>query len=99
MPMRGWAGAWENSDDWKHISILPSMLREVIEAQGFQIDEIVDRWTERGWIVSTERTGAAEGKVSRSRTTVSRINGAPMRVYQISRTAVENHVLDSTIET
>lgn len=99
VPMRGWAGAWENSDDWKHISILPSVLREVIEAQGFQIDEIVDRWTERGWIVATERAGAAEGKVTRSRTTVSRINGAPMRVYQISRIAVENHVLDSTIET
>ena len=98
IPSKGWAGAWENSDDWRFIAILPSTLREVLEAQGFQIDEIVDRWTERGWLVSTERTGAAEGKVSRTRTTVARINGAPLRVYQIARMAVDNHVLDDVLE-
>ncbi len=98
VPARGWAGAWDNVDDWRYISILPATLKEVVEAQGFQIDEIVDRWIERGWIVATERFGAAEGRVTRSRTTVSRINGAPMRVYQISREAVDAHVLDDTIE-
>lgn len=98
IPGRGWAGAWDNNDNWMYIAILPSVLREVLEAQGFQIDEIVDRWTERGWVVSTEKYGAAEGKMTRSRTTVSRIHGAPMRVYQIPRHAVETHVLDDIQE-
>ena len=100
IPGRGWAGAWDNDDNWTHISILPAVLREVVEAQGFQVEEIVDRWTERGWITMTEKSKSSvvNSKPEKRRTTVARIHGAPMRVYQISRDAVDTHVLDDVID-
>jgi len=97
IPSKGWAGAWESTDDWTVLSILPSALRELLEPQGFQVDEIIERWTERGWINTAERFGN-NGKVVRNRTSVARIHGAPMRVYQIRRDAVDSHVAYEEIE-
>lgn len=74
---------------------MPHVLREVLEPMGYHVDEIMDRWAERGWIVMSERTSAS--KTAKSRTTVTRINGAPMRVYQFSRTSVDNHVADDEV--
>lgn len=95
VPGRGWAGAWDGREDWGVISLMPNVLREVLEPMGFQVEEIIDRWAERGWIVHSER--ASGGKMVRIRTTVVRIHGAPMRVYQFSRMSVDNHVADDEV--
>ena len=57
--------------------------------------EILDRWAERGWLVHSEST--RNGKTIKSRTTVTRINGAPMRVYQFARASVDNHVAEDEV--
>lgn len=90
IPTRGWAGAWNDSDDWDNISLLPSTLREILEPLGFQVEEIVERWAERHWINLTDRR--AHGKVLKNRACTVRIHGAPMRVYQITRDAVDTQV-------
>ena len=95
VPGRGWAGSWGGEDDWKVISLMPHVLREVLEPMGYHVEEVLDRWAERGWIMMSERTSAS--KTAKSRTTVVRINGAPMRVYQFSRTSVDNHVADDEV--
>ncbi|MFZ9393361.1 MAG: DUF927 domain-containing protein [Ilumatobacteraceae bacterium] len=95
VPGRGWAGAWDKRDDWSCISVMPHILREILEPMGFTVEEIIDRWSERGWIMHTSRfTG---GKEVRSRTTVVRINGAPMRVYQFARMTIDTHVADDEV--
>jgi hypothetical protein len=95
VPGRGWAGAWDNRESWQTINIMPHALREVLEPIGFQVEEILDRWAERGWLVHSEST--RNGKTIKSRTTVTRINGAPMRVYQFSRSSVDNHVAEDEV--
>ena len=90
IPVRGWAGSWDASDDWECIALLPSTLREILEPLGFQPEEIVERWAERHWIALTDRR--AHGKVTRNRASTVRIHGAPMRVYQITRDAVDSQV-------
>ncbi len=95
VPMRGWAGAWDGREDWTTISLLPHVLREILEPQGFHVDEVLDRWAERGWIKMAVREMA--NKTVKNRTTVVRINGAPMRVYQFGREAVESHVADDEV--
>lgn len=92
IPSRGWAGSWDSRDDWKSINIMPTTLREIIEPQGFHMDEVIDRWTERGWIALSERRN--HNKTVKQKTTVSRIYGAPMRTYQITRAAIEANVED-----
>lgn len=95
VPGRGWAGAWDSRESWQTISIMPHALREVLEPIGFQVEEILDRWAERGWLVHSETM--RNGRELKSRTTVTRINGAPMRVYQFSRSSVDNHVADDEV--
>jgi hypothetical protein len=90
IPVRGWAGAWESDDDWGCISVLPTTLREILEPLGFQAEEIIERWAERNWIVLSDRR--SHNKVIKSRAAIHRIHGAPMRVFQISRTAVDSQV-------
>ena len=92
IPHGGWAGAWDSRDDWRYIAILPTTLRDIVEPQGFHVEEIVDRWAERGWIMLSERR--SHNKTVRTKTIVTRVHGAPMRVYQVSRLAIESNVED-----
>jgi len=90
MPSRGWAGSWDSKEDWKHIAVLPNVLREIIEPQGFHMEEIVDRWCERGWLLVGERRN--HNKKVKTKTVATRIHGAPMRVFLLSRAAIEINV-------
>jgi len=95
VPGKGWAGSWDSRDDWSMVSIMPHVIREVLEPIGYQAEEVLDRWAERGWLVNAELTRS--GKTAKSRTTVVRIHGAPMRVYQFPRSMVDAHVADDEV--
>lgn len=96
IPGKGWAGAWDQVEDWKYLAILPNVLREVLEPQGFHAEEVIDRWVERGWIIVSERR--AHNKTVKSKTASARIYGAPMRVYLIARSAVDINVEEDDLE-
>jgi putative DNA primase/helicase len=77
-PHAGWAGSWSEGEDWDVIAISTLTFKEVIRNIGHDPDEIISRWTARGWL----STGAG-----RHRTRVVRIDGAPTRCYCIDREA------------
>jgi putative DNA primase/helicase len=53
-PTRGWAGVWRNNVDWKEIAFEPGTLRRVLGYCGYNPDDVIPRWYERGW---TKRDG------------------------------------------
>jgi len=97
VPQRGWAGAWDANDDWEVISLLPTALREALEPSGFHVEEIIERWAERGWIRVTQRQTHHQKGIA-NRTAVERIHGAPMRVYQLKRSTIDQHVAADELE-
>jgi len=97
VPQRGWAGAWDANDNWEVISLLPTALREALEPSGFHVEEIIERWAERGWIRVTQRQTHHQKGIA-NRTAVERIHGAPMRVYQLKRSTIDLHVAADELE-
>jgi len=77
-PMKGWAGSWGGGDDWDYIAIATMTFREVVREIGHDPEEILTRWSERGWL----NRGAG-----RNRSRVIRIDGAPTRCYCLDREA------------
>lgn len=76
-PSGGWMGAWDPSDDWRHLAIICSRLREELTRAGFD-GGILDRWAERGWL------DPAAGMGLRAKV---RVDGVPANVYRIRREA------------
>jgi hypothetical protein len=77
-PNHGWAGSWGSGDDWEYIAISVITFKEVVRSIGHDPDEIIQRWTARGWL----STGNG-----RHRSRVVRVDGAPTRCYCIDREA------------
>jgi len=77
-PSHGWAGSWGSGDDWEYIAISVITFKEVVRTIGHDPDEIIQRWTARGWL----STGNG-----RHRSRVVRVDGAPTRCYCIDREA------------
>ena len=77
-PARGWAGSWGSGDDWDYIAISVITFKEVVREIGHDPDEIIQRWTARGWL----NTGNG-----RHRSRVVRVDGAPTRCYCVDRQA------------
>jgi putative DNA primase/helicase len=77
-PSHGWAGSWGSGDDWEYIAISVITFKEIVRSIGHDPDEIIQRWTARGWL----STGNG-----RHRSRVVRVDGAPTRCYCIDREA------------
>ena len=84
-PTRGWAGSWGSGDDWDYIAIATMPFREIVKEIGHDPDEILTRWSERGWL----NRGAG-----RNRSRVVRIDGAPTRCYCLDREASDFALAD-----
>jgi len=98
VPVKGWAGAWTRGEDWDYIALLPTTLREILEPIGYHAEEIIDRWSERGWLLGSVRKQQARNSSVKSKSEVIRVHGAPMRVYRISRAVVDEQVAEDEME-
>ena len=98
VPAKGWAGSWTRGEDWEYIALLPTVLREVLEPIGYHVEEILDRWADRGWLLGGVRKTQNSNSSVKSRSEVARIHGAPMRVYRISRTVIDSQVAEDDME-
>ena len=87
-----------STTDTTYIALLPTTLREILEPIGYHADEIIDRWAERGWLLSGVRKQQARGSSVKSRSEVIRIHGAPMRVFRIGRAVVDEQVAEEEME-
>ena len=79
-PNRGWAGAWDERVDWKHINIVSTELRGLLRDLDHEPDEIISRWLDRGWL---------DNGGGRNRTHPTRIGTAVARCYRLKREAVD----------
>jgi putative DNA primase/helicase len=82
VPARGWAGVWRDTAMWTEIAFVPDCLTRVLEHLGFDPDDIIPRWLERGWM---PRDGKNRGL---QRT----IAGHRSRLLVIPRQSLENAV-------
>jgi putative DNA primase/helicase len=48
-PAKGWAGRWSASSTWSEIAFQPETLDRVLRFNGFNPNDILPRWQERGW--------------------------------------------------
>lgn len=44
------AGRWDGGEGWEFIAFFPTVLRRVLQDQGFQPEAILTGWRERGWL-------------------------------------------------
>ena len=84
IPSNGWAGKWEDKDEWETLDFTIVTMREVLSGMGHKPDEILSRWAGRNWLHSSESR--------RSRTI--RIDKVPTRCYCLTREAVDAATLD-----
>jgi putative DNA primase/helicase len=81
-PTRGWAGAWASEDAWSDLAFLPGCLARVLRHEGgFDANDILPRWLERGWLVPGD--GAHVGPKRR-------IDGERPRCYILRRSAFDD---------
>lgn len=76
-PQYGWAGAWA-SENWEYLGINGRVLRRILKDEGFHPAEVLDRWKERGWLL----TGSQMTRPIRMP------GGAQMRCYCLTVEAV-----------
>jgi putative DNA primase/helicase len=74
-PSRGWAGRWDQGSMWTEIAFHPETLDRVLRFNGFNPDDVLPRWQERGWF---KPDGRNRGKKRE-------INGVDIRCICISR--------------
>ena len=76
-PPVGWAGVWAK-DNWEYVGINGRVLRRILKDEGYHPGEVLDRWNERGWLL----TGTQMTRPIRLP------GGAQMRCYCITAPAV-----------
>jgi putative DNA primase/helicase len=81
-PSAGWAGKWDNSEQWESLAFLPHRLTELLKASGFEPDAMLRLWRDREWL-------DVEGDRNRHQKQV-RIAGNKTRAIVIKRSALEN---------
>lgn len=86
-PSAGWAGVWAK-ENWKYIGINGRALRRILKEEGFHPGEVLDRWKERGWLL----TGTQMTRPVRVP------GGAQMRVYCVTYEAVAAAMAETTDE-
>ncbi|SHL00475.1 Uncharcterized protein, DUF927 family [Alicyclobacillus tolerans] len=87
-PTGGWLGQWKAGDFWDYIAFLPNALEKFMKERGFQFEEIVEAWWERGWLEGqVSRRGGKE--IYRQRKQV-KIAGNPVFCICLKKSAVEN---------
>jgi len=84
-PSRGWAGSWDKKESWEYVAITTVRFREVVRDMGYDPEEVLSRWSERGWL----NRGAG-----RNRSRIVRIDGASTRCYCIDRSASDFALTD-----
>jgi len=87
-PVRGWAGAWSDKDDWQFIAMLPDTLKNELRSRGHQPAEIIDRWKKRGWLQYRDVTRA--GRSSERRYLMgTKVDHGRIGCYRITRDAID----------
>jgi putative DNA primase/helicase len=61
-PLRGWAGAWDMSEDWPSIAFLPTRLDEILRELRHEPEGIIAAWARRGWL--KRESGHVRSKVT-----------------------------------
>jgi len=80
-PGLGWVGSWSDNELWDAILLKPEALNVAMSSGGVREDQvsgIVERWMERGWMMTTK----GRNKITR------RVDGLPVRMYAIRRDAL-----------
>ena len=81
VPHGGWLGSWSKRESWEYIAVCSVSLRRLLADLGHHPDEIIYRWSDRGWIVKNTKGGT---------TKTIRLDGAPTRCICILRAAIED---------
>jgi len=77
-------GQWHQSADGKHrLAIVITHGADMLKAAGYQVGSIAAQWADKGWL-----EGSAGSKTSK----VIRLNGAQMRVWQLTDKALASFV-------
>ena len=77
-------GIWQQAADSKHrLSIVIMHGADMLKAAGYQVNSIAAQWADKGWL-----EGSAGSKTSK----VVRLNGAQMRVWQLTDKALASFV-------
>jgi putative DNA primase/helicase len=79
-PGKGWAGRWAQSKAWAEIAFVPAVLDRTLAFHGFNPNDVIPRWQERGWI---DMDGTHRGKKRE-------INGVDLRCVCIRRLTFES---------
>ena len=81
-PNSGWIGRWDKKDNWDYIAFYPNVLKNELERNGYNPNEILSLWNERGWL-DTHRT-------RKGFTKNLRIEGKKQWVVMIKRAAIDS---------
>lgn len=68
VPHGGWAGAWGDGDE-ANLSVLPVIVRDLLDRWNYDVTGVIESWSRRGWILCN----------GRSRTRPVRIDGGRSR--------------------
>lgn len=83
-PSSGWAGVWNEQDDWDVIYWIPEQLRRVLDNAEFDADAVLDGWSRRGWL--EHDPGRNTKKLPLALTAMA--GGARIRVVAMRRAAI-----------
>jgi putative DNA primase/helicase len=63
-PPGGWAGKWDNGEEWESIAFLPHRLTELLKIHGFEPEAILRLWRDREWLEVSEDRNRHHKKIS-----------------------------------
>ena len=53
-PNDGWLGRWDKEPNWKFLAFFPDKLRKALKDLGFTPEEILDQWSQAGFLESSK---------------------------------------------
>jgi putative DNA primase/helicase len=88
VPHSGWAGKWNNGDQWNEIAFFPTVLKQVLSDFGYDPEAILSLWNEEGWLVRNER-GRNLGKHTHIPEKYLEIPGGKAYLITLDRISIE----------
>jgi len=52
-PAGGWARKWEQGKAWEYVAFFPTVLRSILQEEGYEPEAILAGWREKGWLKVT----------------------------------------------
>ncbi len=83
-PSGGWAGQWDQRDDWQFVAFYPGVLNRILTDGKFEVPAIQRTWKDKGWL----RTNPGRNTLR------MRVEGKQESMIAITRAAID-HVMGS----